>query len=229
MIDVSFVIPVKNDYRVIESINKIKEYIHSRVITAEVIICGRLGYNPIPEDVRFIKVEPPDKGRCIRTGALASKGNIVILIDSDLPVLLTDIDKVISSAISTDVVFGNRYLPYSSRSTNEPLIRRILSVIFRLLIQLIFQLKGFDTQCGVKAIRKSVKEKLFKHQIVYGFAYDVELAIRTRQLGLNFVQIPVHLKNSLYSTINTRQAIVSISRELIHLFFYFKLKTIQDI
>jgi len=228
-IDVSFVIPVKDDSRVLECTRKIKEYIENRTISAEILVCGRLDCQMISQGVQFIEVDPPDKGRCIRTGAQASKGNIIVLIDADLPVLLTDIDKLISSVKNIDVAFGNRYLPSSSRSFNEPFIRRFLSRIFRILIQIIFRLRGFDTQCGVKVLRQSAKEKLFRHQITYGFAYDVELSLRVKQLNLSFEQIPVHLRNSLDSTINLWQTVVLILKEILALFYYFRLKEMQSI
>jgi len=224
IIEVSFVIPVKNDSRVIKSIKKLKEYVHSRAINAEVIVCGKLGYHTIPQDIKFIEVEPPDKGRCIRAGAMASRGNIVVLIDADLPVLLADIDELISSAKNSDIVFGNRYLPSSSRFFNEPLIRFILSRIFHLLTQLIFQLRGYDTQCGVKALKRIVKEKLFEYQITYGFAFDIELALRAKQLSLTSEQIPVHLKNPLGSTVKIPQTVAQILKETLILFYYFRIK-----
>lgn len=228
-IDVSFVIPVKDDYRVFECIRKIKKYVESKSISAEILVCGRLDYQMIPQDVRFIEVDPPDKGRCIRTGAQASSGNIIVLIDADLPIPLTDVNKLISSVKSVDVAFGNRYLPLSSRPFNESLIRLFLSRIFRILVQIFFQLRGFDTQCGVKALRQSVKEKLFRHQITYGFAYDVELSLRVKQLNLSFEQIPVHLNNSLNSTINLWQNVVSVLKEILVLFYCFRLKRMQRI
>jgi glycosyltransferase involved in cell wall biosynthesis len=223
-IEVSFIIPVKFDPRVIECTKKIKEYASSRAITAEVLVCGRLEHNMIPQDIWFIEVDPPDKGSCVRAGALASRGHIIVAIDADLPVLLTDLDKLLSAVENADVVFGNRYLPSSSIPDSGLSIRSFASRIFRILVQNLFQLKGFDTQCGVKALRQSSKEMLFNYLLIKGLAYDVELALRAKLLGFSVAQIPVHLQRSSNSTICIWHVIPTIAKEVFSLYYNFKLK-----
>jgi len=223
-IQISFIIPVKYDLRILECTQKLKEYINIKAIAAEIIVCGKLEQHMIPKDIWFIEVDPPDKGRDIRTGALVSRGDIIVISDADLPIPFTDLDKLISAAKKSNVALGNRYLPTSSIKDNRSFTRSFLSHAFRIIVQNLFKLKGFDTQCGIKALNKSSKAKLFEYQLVQGLAYDVELSLRAKLLGFTIAQIPIHLQPSSNSTISIWHAIFSISKEVLTLFYNFRLK-----
>jgi hypothetical protein len=52
-----------------------------------------------------------------------------------------------------------------------------------------------DTQCGFKLFRLTTARRLFELQRVDGFAFDVELLVIARGLGLHVREVPVRWVN----------------------------------
>ena len=48
-----------------------------------------------------------------------------------------------------------------------------------------------DTQCGFKLFSLPAARVLFERQIIDGFAYDVEILLRARAIGLRVIEVPV--------------------------------------
>ena len=129
------------------------------------------------------------KGAAVRQGALVSRGDIVFLVDADIPVPLHHIAQF--AALLTDgadIVIAERPL---SRHTDP--VRRMLSRGL-LLIQssIVFHSLMFkDTQCGFKAFRGDVLRTLAAHQVVERGMYDLEYLYMAAQAELIVVRIPV--------------------------------------
>jgi hypothetical protein len=199
---ISFIIPVKRDYRVIQCIVELLAYTSAESLHAEIIVCGELDPGKLTRTTRFINVIPPYKGRCVRKGVLASNGDFIIVCDADFPVLPGDITNLLKNLTNADVSLGNRYLPESHFIIIPPLHRRLISIIFRFLVCLLFGIKNFDTQCGVKAFKRSAALTLFTNQISTSLAYDVQIILFALQQQMQITQVPVHWKSSVSTTIN---------------------------
>jgi len=59
-----------------------------------------------------------------------------------------------------------------------------------------------DTQCGFKAFRTPAARLLFHLVRIDRFAFDVEVLVRARRLGLRVAQVPVHWRHVPGSTIH---------------------------
>lgn len=132
----------------------------------------------------------------------------------DFPVTFEDLDMLRASLSEADLALGNRHLPSSVFLTSRSYVRRVTSVVFRFLVRALFGLRGFDTQCGIKAFKKTKTDTLFADQLVHGFAYDVELALRAIHSKLEIAQVPVHWKSSRKTTLRLSAAIPSMLKEL---------------
>jgi hypothetical protein len=75
-----------------------------------------------------------------------------------------------------------------------PVMRRVLSRCFNLLVRLMTGAKLRDTQAGLKAVRKSAFINVFPRLAVKRYAFDVELLTVARLYGLRIVEMPVTLK-----------------------------------
>lgn len=199
---ISFIIPVKRDYRVIQCIAELIAYTSSESLHAEIIVCGELDPGKLKRNTRLIKVVPAYKGRCIRQGVLASKGEFIIVCDADFPVLPSDITNLLEHLTQADVSLGNRYLPESHFIIIPPLHRRLISIVFRFLVCLLFGIENFDTQCGIKAFKRSAALTLFTNQISTSLVYDVQIILFALQQQMQITQVPVHWKSSASTTIN---------------------------
>lgn len=143
------------------------------------------------------------KGFALYFGFKKSIGDIVVFTDSDLdlpaeniPVVLTYFQKN-----TADIAIGSKRHPLSK--VNYPLVRRIQSKAYQLLIRLLFNLNITDTQVGIKAFRRQVLEEAFPRIVVKQFAFDLELLVVCRLLGYSkLVEAPVVLNYNFSSTIH---------------------------
>jgi len=142
-------------------------------------------------EIRLIEGAHRGKGHAARLGALESRGDIVFLMDADLPVPLDHIDEFLGQlkAGACDVVIGERP---KDRSAGKPL-RQFLSRTLLLLQQgIVFQGRKFeDTQCGFKAFRGDVLRSLAARQITDGVMYDIEYLYMALLDGHKVARIPV--------------------------------------
>jgi dolichyl-phosphate beta-glucosyltransferase len=199
---ISFIIPVKKDLRVVHCISELCMYTTSESLNVEIIVCGDLGDLDLGENIRVAKVFPAYKGRCIREGVLSSKGDLIIVCDADLPVLMDDINNLLENLLNSDVALGNRYLPASSFIILPPIHRRLISKVLRFFVNTIFNKAGFDTQCGIKAFRRAAALDLFSRQVSKSLVYDVQIILRALNQNMKITQVPIHWKSSPESTIN---------------------------
>ncbi len=148
------------------------------------------------ENVRVIRLpQNRGKGAAVRAGMLATAGTCRLVIDCDLPydldVLLTIITKLRNPGCS--VCIGDRTLPDSTFRLELPVMRKLASRIFTLLVSAL-SLRGFsDTQCGVKGFRSEAAELLFRQSVVQGFAFDVEVLYLAHKHGMVILRVPVKL------------------------------------
>lgn len=224
---ISFIVPVRKDPRVSQCVNQLRAYMASESLNAEILICGEQEDWKSANDAKFVRVVPADKGRCIRQGVLASTGDIVIVCDADFPVLPCDITSLRNKMMCADVALGNRCLPESEFIVIPPCYRRFASIAFRSVVGALFKMRGFDTQCGIKAFARSVALALFENEVATSFAFDVQILLRARRKQMRIVQVPVHWKSSVASTVNVWRSVPSVVADLLRFWVDYKLRDIS--
>ncbi len=125
------------------------------------------------------------KGFSVRRGALAAKGDWVLMSDVDLSAPLTEFARLAEGADAW-MVCGSRY-----GRPGMPWRRRVLSGLFCLLVRLAGVTGVNDTQCGFKLFRMDVMRTVFEAQRIERFAFDVELIRRVFRAGGAIKEIPV--------------------------------------
>ena len=125
------------------------------------------------------------KGHSVRRGALAARGEWVLMSDVDLSAPVTEFAKLAREADAW-MVCGSRH-----GRPGMPLRRRILSWLFHGIVRLAGVKNIHDTQCGFKLFRMDVMRPLFEAQRIERFAFDVELIRRVQRLGGTVKEIPV--------------------------------------
>jgi dolichyl-phosphate beta-glucosyltransferase len=224
---VSFVIPVRRDPRVSYCLNELRTYAASESLQAEIIICGEFEDEESTKDTRFVKVVPAYKGRCIRQGILASTGDVIVVCDGDFPVVPNDITILCEKLSNADLSIGNRYLAESKFLVRPLYHRRLISTGFRFLVSGFFNIRNFDTQCGIKAFTRSAADALFTNQVVKSLAFDVEILLRARSAQMRIIQVPVHWKSSAVSTINLWRSGPLVLIDLVNLWISYNLRNIR--
>ncbi len=139
---------------------------------------------PVP--IRVLR-QPANRGKgaAVRAGALAAKGDWVLMSDVDLSAPLTEFANLAPHADAW-MVCGSRY-----GRDGMPLRRRILSRLYHALVWLVGVRGIQDTQCGFKLFRMEKMRPIFEAQRIERFAFDVELVKRVRQAGGVIAEVPV--------------------------------------
>ncbi len=144
------------------------------------------GFTDLPSGVVFLRNETNrGKGFSVRRGALAARGDWVLMSDVDLSAPLTEFARLAEAADSW-MVCGSRH-----GRPGMPLRRRILSGLFHLFVRLAGVAGIHDTQCGFKLFRMDVMRAVFKAQRIERFSFDVELIRRVLRAGGTVKEIPV--------------------------------------
>jgi glycosyltransferase involved in cell wall biosynthesis len=144
------------------------------------------------------------KGRAVRLGLLAGRGDVTLFSDADLSTPITEAPKLIDPIVNgdCDVTFGSRALQRQLIGVHQPWRREQGGRIFNLVVRLATGLPFWDTQCGFKAFRMSVCRPLVEAATVDRFGFDVELLYLAFRAGLRLKEIPVRWDHNEGSKVN---------------------------
>ena len=133
------------------------------------------------------------KGRAVRLGLLAARGDVALFSDADLSTPITETPKLVDPIIrgECDLTLGSRALDRNLIGVHQPWRREQGGRIFNLAVRLATGLPFWDTQCGFKAFRMAACRPLVEAATVDRFGFDVELIYLASRAGLRLREIPV--------------------------------------
>lgn len=157
------------------------------------------------------------KGCAVRTAILAATGDIIIFTDSDLA-YGTDYFKVIcdkfANETDTDIIIGSRSIAKDGYE-GYTLSRKLASKLYLKTLLCFGGLKQTDSQCGLKAFRAKAAQRIFPLCEVDGFAFDFEMLLLAKKLGIKVGEIPVKIINHRDSKINLVRDTSKMLRDLV--------------
>lgn len=129
------------------------------------------------------------KGAAVRAGVLSATTPYVGFVDADLSLDPLEIRRALNRLHLTkgDLVVGERLVDPSV----QPRVRRVASVIFRRVTDMIAPTGVRDPQCALKLFRADVATSLFGALVTNGFAFDVEILMRARRAGYNIDEMAI--------------------------------------
>jgi dolichyl-phosphate beta-glucosyltransferase len=133
------------------------------------------------------------KGRAVRLGLLAARGDVALFSDADLSTPIPETPKLVEPILRNecDLTFGSRALDRSLIGVHQPWRREQGGRIFNLVVRLATGLPFWDTQCGFKAFNMKICRPLVEAATVDRFGFDVELLYLAYRAGLRLKEIPV--------------------------------------
>ncbi|MBC7692750.1 MAG: glycosyltransferase family 2 protein [Methylotenera sp.] len=152
------------------------------------------------------------KGHAVREGFKEAQGDYILFIDGGMELHPRDIRVFLGlmELYRADIVIGSKRHPQSQ--VEYPVLRRILSSIYQLLIRKVFDLNVTDTQVGLKLFRKSVIDAILPELTIDRYGFDLEILALARSKGFRLVlEAPIRLE---YFNHNTRSPLL----ELVHVF-----------
>lgn len=137
------------------------------------------------------------KGAAVKTGVLASAGDLVLFSDADLSTPIEEFDHLRRALEDGyDVAIGSRVADGARIEVRQHWIRQTMGQTFNGLIRLLL-VRGFkDTQCGFKLFRQAAAKKIFSRTRITGFAFDVEVLVIARGHGFKVKEVPVVWRNA---------------------------------
>jgi dolichyl-phosphate beta-glucosyltransferase len=147
--------------------------------------------------VHVVSSAPNDgKGAAVRRGMLRASGDVALMCDVDLSTPLDDLSLLAAELrAGADMVIGSRALAGSDVIVHQPRHRERMGKGFNVLVRALTGVPWRDTQCGFKLFRLETTRRLFELQRVEGFAFDLELLVTARRLGLRVAEVPVRWTN----------------------------------
>ena len=133
------------------------------------------------------------KGAALRTGLMAATAPLVGYLDADLSIGATGFAEARRLlADGAQVVVGYR-ISYTGQADGkgQPLLRRVLSIVFKRAQQQIVGLTLRDTQCPFKLFTREAARAVVPACHSDGWAFDVEVLLVAARRGMRIAELPV--------------------------------------
>jgi dolichyl-phosphate beta-glucosyltransferase len=227
--DLSIVIPAYKESAKIESdIQAAFEFLDAERINGEVIVVDDGSPDETAAVARaagagralhvFSYTPNRGKGHALRYGIARARGRNVLFADAGLcvPYRIAKIALAMLDMRMCDVAHGSRRMRGSVKRS-QPLYRQIGSRIFGIVIHAFMGIPLYisDTQCGFKAYRRDVAQRLYGAAFTDGFMFDTEIILRALDEGYTILEFPVVWENDADTRFNPRTGSLRLLRELL--------------
>lgn len=193
---VSFVMPMFNERdNIAGTIDQIRILAEGIVDDYEIVIvddastdgCGDIVEDMAREDarIRFFRLATNTKfGGAFAKAFKSARKDVILYMDSDMPVDADDIKKSLPLIAETDIVTG-----YSKVNKGDTLLRKVISGIYNLMVQTMFGLSVRDINSGYKIVRRDLVDGIdFVSQSPF---VDVELFLQAKRENRSVRQYPL--------------------------------------
>lgn len=143
-------------------------------------------------DPLFTEKNTGKGGAVLRGWDAVQNADLVAFADADGAVGVAEIVRAEAffRAADYDALFANR-VKMLGRTVERTLKRHLSGRVFATLVSNVARISAYDTQCGLKILRRSALEKIRPHQESVGFAFDVELCLLLLKFGFRVIEFPV--------------------------------------
>lgn len=145
------------------------------------------------------------KGAAVKKGMLAATGGICAFTDADGSTDISYLDAARAKLKEGfDVVIATRSrldAPGARQAVPQNWLKRYMGIAGNIFIQLTGLWGIWDTQCGFKVFGGQTAARLFARSRIDRWAFDVEVLLLAKKMGLKIAAIPVEWRNNPKSTV----------------------------
>jgi len=230
MVSIDIIVPVYNEEKcLVNSVEKLRQFLlkHMSSYKCRIVIVDNgstdstldkaKGLSSLYPEVIFMHLDQPGRGHALREAWSKSPADIVSYMDVDLSTDLSDFPLLIN-AVDTDgydMAIGSRHLPRSR--VKRSFKRRLLSWGYNLLVRTMLKTAFHDAQCGFKALRRDMADKLIPQAKDQGWLFDTELIILAKRQGYRIKEIPVTWTEDVSSTVEILPTVVEAMKFIVRL------------
>ena len=155
------------------------------VVSALLAGCPRLA---------FWHTDKKGRGNALRQVWMQADADVVAYMDADLAADLAEVPKLIAALRDADLAVGSRLSRGSS--TDRSFFRECISRSYNLLSEILVGTSVSDLQCGFKAVKREVAQKILPLTTHDGWFFDTELIVFAEHLGFKVAELPVAWQES---------------------------------
>jgi hypothetical protein len=194
--EVSFVIPCLNEEDAVEGVvQDALSAIAALGIAGEVIVVDNGSEDRSADVARAagaIVVHEPRRGygSAYLAGLPSARGRFIVMTDADRTYDLSALPQMVERLrAGADIVLGSRFkgeilpgaMPWTNRYIGNPILTRMLNVIFRVHVS--------DAHCGLRAVRQEAVPRLGLSAT--GMEFASEMVIKAAKQGLRIEEVPI--------------------------------------
>jgi dolichyl-phosphate beta-glucosyltransferase len=228
--DLSVVVPAYNEAgRLPPGVRRAHAFLRERGLRAEILLVDDGSRDGTGDVARALAAELPGvralgypanrgKGFAVRTGVAQATGHAVLFADADFSTPIEELDALRAALREgADVALGSRHLAQSRILVEQPRRRRHLGPAFNRVLGLLGIRGVADTQCGFKLFTRDAAARIFPRVKTDGFAFDVEVLLVARRLGLRIREVPVRWINHSDSRVRPLRDSLRMLRDVLRM------------
>jgi glycosyltransferase involved in cell wall biosynthesis len=202
---IDFCLPIRDEEAILaKNLEKLIQYFHSAGFDFSWRLIGVLNnchdesenilrdfQRRFPQEVVCLSESRGGKAAAIKKAWRLGEADILVFMDMDLAVALSDIPALVAPLIAqeADLVIGSRFAADSRVA--RPALRGFASVCHSLISRVILRHNISDPQCGFKALRSEVFLALDPLIVDDYWFFDTELIVFAHRRGFRIKEIPV--------------------------------------
>ena len=144
--------------------------------------------------LRLIDLQPNrGKGGAVKAGMLDARGQYVLFTDADQSTPITEVDKLLVKLEREgfDIAIGSRSVPGAEVEQPQVWYRALAGKLFGIGTKLLCIRGVYDTQCGFKAMKREVAQKVFSQVTSNSAIFDIEMLVVATREGYRIAEVPV--------------------------------------
>ncbi|MCA9859577.1 MAG: glycosyltransferase family 2 protein [Thermomicrobiales bacterium] len=207
------IIPAYNEsFRIVQSLRVVLSYLGEQCYPSDVLLVDDGSTDDTAASARTLLDEFPmlrvhsiphgGKAAAVLHGLEHARGDLILFADADLATPITYLEEFRAVAMrGADVVIGSRE-GESAERIGEPAFRHFMGRVFNGMVRVLLLPGIHDTQCGFKLFTAGARDQILPRLHLYRnadgeiqdpkvTAFDVELLVVARRLGLEIAVVPV--------------------------------------
>jgi len=131
------------------------------------------------------------KGAAIIAGVTEAIGDYIAFVDADLELNPEQLEGFMLKMLNDkkDAIIGCKL--HKDSEIEYPFIRKVMSMVYYVMLLLLFKLNVKDTQTGLKLFKAEAIKPVAHLIRTAGFAYDIEILAAIHRRGYSIGQMPV--------------------------------------
>ena len=199
--NLSIIIPAYNEEeRIPKTLNSYLDYLKGKINFEILVIINGCTDNTLEvvkkiaqknKEIKYVDIgKVASKGIAVTEGFKLADSELIGFVDADLATPPNAFYDLVKNIENYDAVIASRWMKNSKINKSQPLTRIIAGRSFNILVNLLFNLKLKDTQCGAKLFKKTALKDILTDIGKTRWAFDVDVLYLLKRKNYKTKEIP---------------------------------------